>query len=137
MSNFILEGVKAIGVAILPGARKPETGKKKSRGTHNHRLAAKALNKGRKEYNEKRYGKAEELFREATELDERYALAHYFVGLAMYKVDDADAAVRSWKRAIEVDPNSEAASKAERKIDHVRMRASEVVDYLKERVRNP
>ncbi len=129
--------MKALGSAIVPGAKRSGSKKKKSKGSRNHRLAAKALNVGRKEYNQKRYGKAEECFREATELDDSYALAHYYVGLSMYKVDDLSAAARSWKRAIEVDPKSEAASKAQQKLDHVRSKASEVVDYLQERIKNP
>jgi tetratricopeptide (TPR) repeat protein len=136
VTNFIGNRIGALVSAVRPGAKKPGPRKKKSKGSENHRLAAKTLNKGRKEYNQKRYGKAEEFFREATELDDNYALAHYFVGLSMYKVDDADAAIRSWKRAIEVDPHSEAASKAQKKIQHVHSRASEVVDYLESRVKN-
>jgi tetratricopeptide (TPR) repeat protein len=136
VANFIGNRIGALLSAVRPGAKKPGSGKKKSKGNGNHRLAAKTLNKGRKEYNQERYRKAEEFFREATELDDNYALAHYFVGLSMYKVDDVDAAIRSWKRAIEVAPHSEAASKAQKKIQHVRSRASEVVDYLESRLKN-
>ena len=71
---------------------------------------------GRKYYNDKRYHKAERCFRKAIITDESYALAHYYHGLSLYQINRPSAAKFAWTRATEVDPDSEAAEKAQRKL---------------------
>lgn len=103
-----------------------------SRGDHKQAIAC--LERGRKCYNKREYARAEEYFREAVFADERYAKAHYLLGLVLYKQDDAKGAVRSWKRAMEVQPGDAAAEKARRKIGYVEGRVNRTINELEERL---
>lgn len=81
------------------------------------REAANLVESGRKYYNEKRYHKSERYFRKAVATDETYARAHYYLGLSLYQINMKSAAKSAWTRATEVDPDSEAAQKARRKLE--------------------
>lgn len=76
------------------------------------------MRRGRRYYNEKLYARAHRNFRKAVHADESYGLAHYYLGLACYKMDLPDAARKNWLRATEVEPGSEAAEKAHAKLDN-------------------
>lgn len=76
------------------------------------------MRRGRRYYNNKLYARAHRNFRRAVRADESYGLAHYYLGLACYKMDLPDAARKNWTRATEVEPGSEAAEKARAKLDN-------------------
>ena len=99
-----------------------------------HKEAVAILEKGRKAYNSKNYPRAEELFKQATFLDESYAKAHYYLGLSLYKQSDSQGAVRAWKRATEVDPTGTMGLKAQRKLGYVKKGTDRVINELKERI---
>ncbi|MCH7958547.1 MAG: hypothetical protein IID08_00355 [Candidatus Hydrogenedentes bacterium] len=82
-----------------------------------HRMAANLVETGRKYYNSRRYHKAERCFRKAIRSDESYGLAHYYQGLALYRMNLPKAASVAWNRTIEVAPDSEIADKATRKLE--------------------
>ena len=82
-----------------------------------HRMAANLVETGRKYYNDRRYHKAERCFRKAVRSDESYGLAHYYQGLALYQMNMPKAASAAWKRTIEVEPDSDIAGKALRKLE--------------------
>jgi tetratricopeptide (TPR) repeat protein len=100
-----------------------------------HKAATAILERGRKAYNAKNYPRAEELFRQSVLEDERYAKAHYYLGLVLYKLNDAQAALRAWKRASEVDPGGPMGLKSERKIKYVKGHVDRTVNELKDRLR--
>lgn len=75
-----------------------------------HATAAIAL------YNEKRYAEAELQFRDAVRADDQYARGHYGLGNSLAKQGKKTAARQEWMRAAEVEPNSEIAEKARRKL---------------------
>jgi Tfp pilus assembly protein PilF len=110
-----------------------------ARGVHStsddHRKASQYLERGRRYYNSKDYDKAQDCFTKALEHDPRYALGHYFAGLVYYKKQQLDDAARHWKRALEVDPDSDAASKAAAKLRLIRGRLNEVVDQLESQIK--
>lgn len=83
---------------------------------YEHKQAARYLETGREYYNKKRYKKARKYFEKAAATDGRYGLAYYYLGLAMYKTDRPKGAKSAWQRAIDVDPESEAADKAREKL---------------------
>ena len=82
-----------------------------------HRMAANLVETGRKYYNSRRYHKAERCFRKAIRSDESYGLAHYYRGLALYQMNLPKAASIAWNRTIEVEPDSDIADKALRKLE--------------------
>ena len=94
------------------------------------------LEKGRRMYNKKHYHNAMEAFRTAIEYDPQDALGHYFLGLAYYKQEKTNEAVAAWRRAVDADPDSEAAEKARRKIEYVQSHMARVADELKRRIRH-
>lgn len=79
--------------------------------------SANLVESGRKYYNDKRYHKSERYFRKAVATDESYARAHYYLGLSLYQINMKSAAKTAWTRATEVEPESEAAEKARRKLE--------------------
>jgi len=100
-----------------------------------HKEASGYLEQGRRLYNKKDYTAAEELFRQAAHADTRYPLAHYYLGLCLYKRDKAEDALKSWQRAIDVGPGSEAAFKADKKIEYARKKMNRTIAELESRVR--
>jgi len=109
----------------------PDLAPPADRGKHKEAVAI--LEKGRKVYNAKNYSRAEEIFRQAVLTDESYSKAHYFLGLALYKQNDSQAAVRSWTRATEVDPTGSMGLKAARKLNYVKRGLSRTIDELQNR----
>lgn len=101
----------------------------------NRKEATALLERGRKAYNSKNYPRAEVFFRQATEEDGGYAKAHYYLGLTMYKLHDAPAAIRAWKRAAEVDPTGPMGFKAERKINYAKGKVDRTINELEERLK--
>lgn len=93
------------------------------------------LERGRKYYNRKNFEKAEEYFREALLTDEAYIRAHYFLGLARYKRDDAEGALESWKRAAKLNPSDPFAAKAGRKIRYVQGHVNRAINELEGHIR--
>ncbi len=100
-----------------------------------HKEASSQLERGRKLYNRKNYPKAEEHFRNALLADESYCKAHYFLGLVLYKRDDAAAAMKAWKRAVELNPSDSSSLKADRKISYVQGHMNRAINELEDRVR--
>ena len=101
-----------------------------------HRDASQYLEKGRKKYNKKDYKTADKFFTKAVQADSQYAMAHYFLGLSQYKLKDSDAAMRSWNAAINLDPGSKYAIKADEKIQLHKARTNRSVDHLEDRLKN-
>ena len=116
------------GASFLPDLMPPP-----ERG--DHKEASALLERGRKYYNRKNYEKAEEYFRRALFADESYVRGHYFLGLALYKRDNADAAVKAWKRAVQINPSDSFASKAESKIRYVQNHMNRAINELEGRIR--
>ena len=100
-----------------------------------HKEASSQLERGRKLYNRKNYPKAEEHFRNALLADEGYCKAHYFLGLVLYKRDDAAGAMKAWKRAVELNPSDSSSLKADRKIRYVQGHMNRAINELENRVR--
>ncbi len=101
----------------------------------NRKEASSLLERGRKYYNRKNFEKAEEHFRRALLADEAYIRAYYFLGLALYKRDDAEGALKAWKRAAELNPSDPFAAKADRKIQYVQDHLNQALNELKGRIR--
>ncbi len=101
----------------------------------NRKEASSLLERGRKYYNRKNFEKAEEYFRGALEADEAYVRAHYFLGLARYKRDDAEGAIKAWKRAAKLNPSDPFAAKADRKIRYVQGHLNRAINELEGRIR--
>ena len=78
--------------------------------------AVKMTKKGRQAYNMGHFDRAAGYFEEAIELDRNHTIAYTYLGHTFYKLNRLEDAVFYWKRAIAVDPDSEAAEKARRKL---------------------
>ena len=96
------------------------------------RRAVKELEKGRRYYNKRELKKARDYFERAVISDESYSLAHYYLGLVLYRLEFPQAGIAAWRRATEVDPDSEAAQKATRKLTFVGMKKESELHSLKE-----
>ena len=94
------------------------------------------LEKGRRAYNKKHYTHAIDAFHTAIEYNPHDAHGHYFLGLAYYKQQKTNEAVAAWRRAVDADPDSEAAEKARRKIEYVQSHMTRVADELKRRIKH-
>ncbi len=99
-----------------------------------HRRVRKLINKGRKVYNAHGYKESEHYFRKAIHEDNRNAWAHAYLAYSLYQQGRFKDAAAYWKRAIEIDPDSEAARKAEQKLRAVERRTSETVAELEDRL---
>ncbi len=120
----------------LPGVEDSKVRKRrKPPATEQHKEAALHLKQGRESYNAKNYSGALEEFRRAVDLDTEYALAHYYVGLAAYKLNDSQTAERAWLRTQELGPTSDTGQKARNKLELVKRQATNVVKELEQRVR--
>jgi tetratricopeptide (TPR) repeat protein len=100
-----------------------------------HRRAAQLVEKGRRAYNEKNFENAEKLFREALVEDPRYALAYTYLGSTYYQLNRLSEATMMWSKAIETDPHSDAASKAEQRLRRIQMRKNEVIADIERSIR--
>ncbi|MCC6699609.1 MAG: tetratricopeptide repeat protein [Candidatus Hydrogenedentes bacterium] len=107
---------------------------KGSRKQGDHHLAARLVEKGRKAYNSKRYEAAEGYFRKAILEDTKYALAYSYLGSTMYKQEKLREAILYWTKAIEAEPGSDAATRAERSLKRVSMQKQEVITALEDRI---
>lgn len=122
------EQLKGIAKRFMPDLMpRPATG--------DHKEASSLLERGRKYYNRKDYSKAQEYFSNALLADASYCKAHYFLGLVLYKRDDAAAAMKAWKRAIELNPSDPSAAKADRKIRYVQNHMNRAINELEDRIR--
>ncbi|HIA46887.1 MAG TPA: hypothetical protein EYN96_02655 [Candidatus Hydrogenedentes bacterium] len=101
-----------------------------------HKEASQYLEKGRKKYNSKDYKVAGKFFQKAVDADIQYAMAHYYLGLAKYKLNDSEGAIRSWNATIDLGSGSEAAVKADKKLEHHEQRTNRSVNQLQERIKN-
>lgn len=88
----------------------------KGETTNNRKHAIDLVKRGMAKYNEKHYAEAEELFRRAAAADGGYARAHAYLGNAIYKQRRLTDAITCWNKAVEVEPNSDAADLAREKL---------------------
>lgn len=114
---------RKLGHSILP-----------SRVNENREEARRLVRSGRNHYNNRRFDRAEEEFRNAIVYDAKYALAYTYLGHTLYKQGKGRDARYYWEQAIRTDPNSEAAEKARAKLQHMEQRGSEVQDWIRERL---
>ena len=97
--------------------------------------AVRLVRRGREEYNTAQYAAAEKLFEQAVDLDPGYAWAHLYLGHALYKQNRLREAEAAWRRAADVEPKSEAAAKARKKLQHSKRSVDSAVQDLHERFR--
>ena len=128
------ESVRDAASGIADDSNKLARAVKGSRKPGDHHRAARYVEKGRKAYNQKRFAVAEEAFRKAILEDSKYALAHYYMGLAMYKQDKLREAITYWTNAVKLEPGSDAATRAEKSLTRVRMQQKDVITALEERL---
>jgi len=102
--------------------------------SHDHKLANKAVQRGRDQYNQRRYIEAVESFRQAIDLDPNYGRAYLYLGNALYQQGEEGPARFAWKRATEVDPTSDSAVSALRKLEKFEVDAQATVTYLTEKM---
>ena len=102
--------------------------------SHDHKLAAKTVQRGVDQYNERRYAEAIESFRQALDYDQNYGRAYLYLGNALYQDGQEQPARFAWKRATEVDPTSESAVSAMRKLEKFEIDAKSTVSYLEDRM---
>lgn len=88
----------------------------KGETSHNRKQAIELVKRGMTKYNEKNYTEAEELFRRAVGKDAGYGRAHAYLGNTLYKLKRLTDAISCWNKAIEVEPNSDAADLAKEKL---------------------
>ena len=100
--------------------------------TPQRKAAIHRVEKGIAAYNTRRYNDAENLFRQAIEQDPGYARAHCYLGNALHKLGAPEEAVLEWKKAVIVDPDSEAAAKAQAKLNKVSAHNTAVARSLEE-----
>jgi tetratricopeptide (TPR) repeat protein len=95
-----------------------------------HAESVKLVEEGRKAYNNKHYEKAEGLFRQAITHDASHAWAHTYLGHTLYKLGRTEEAVTAWKHAVKADPSSQAAERAQEKLDRVSQAAHQTAEQL-------
>jgi tetratricopeptide (TPR) repeat protein len=100
-----------------------------------HQFAAQLVEKGRRAFNEKDYERAERHFLDALVEDPRYALAYTYLGSTYYHLQRIREAALMWTKAIEIDPHSDAASKAEQRLRRVQMRKKAVIADIERSIR--
>ena len=109
-------------------------GHREGASTSQRKSAIRRVEKGIERYNTRRYVEAEELFRQAIALDPGYARAHCYLGNTLHKLGSPEEAVFEWKKAVIVDPESDAAAKAKDKLDKVAAHNTAVARSLEERL---
>lgn len=100
--------------------------------TKQRKLAMQWLNKGKDCYNTRSYEKAEDFFRRALTEDPAYARAHAYLGNALYKQGRPEEAVEEWQKAVICEPDSDAARKAQEKIDNLKAQTATINRTLQE-----
>lgn len=108
---------------------------KASSAPGDHKRAAQLVERGRRAYNKKDFASAEECFQDALTEDPRYALAYTYLGSTYYQQHRLSEATMMWSRAIEVDPHSDAAAKAEQRLGRVNLRKKAVIAEIEEHIR--
>jgi len=103
----------------------------------NRKMSIQYMKRGVEHYNEHRYEKADRYFKRAVTADESHAQAHYYRGLALYKLNQVDAALAEWLRASQVEPDSEAADKARRKLEGIGPKYEKAIEAFRKQMREP
>jgi Tfp pilus assembly protein PilF len=120
--GWVVTGHQKAGEALAgvskDAAKLKRAAQEAARSNH-HKEAARLTELGREAYNLRNYVAAEDYFRQAIAADRRFALAHTYLGHALYKQGKLTEAMSCWHRAIQADPNSEAAGKARSKLLYV------------------
>jgi tetratricopeptide (TPR) repeat protein len=134
-ATWVVKREESIGEAIA-GIRKDsrKLAKTVKSGTPSSggKYARKLTEEARHAYNEHRYDEAEELLRSAIVEDTNYALAYTYLGHTLYKKNRVEEAIRYWTKATMVDPDSEAAQKAQRKIQVIAKQNSKMNAWIAE-----
>ena len=99
-----------------------------------HRKAVRLVKAGRLDYNAKEYLEAERQFRAAAAKDPTYALAHMYLGHALYQRGKFREARAAWQRAYTVDPASAEGLKALRLIKRSEDHELDLAEFLKQRI---
>lgn len=115
----VVQDVKKVGHAVERGAL--SDGRKK---------AKKLTENGRKSYNKKDYSEAEGKFRKAVAADPLFGLAHLYLGHTLYKLNKHEEAVQEWRKTITVDPDSDAALKAQSKLRRIDKQFDDAINRL-------
>ena len=100
-----------------------------------HHAAAQYVEKGRRAYNEKDFNRAEEYFHKAIIEDPYYALAYTYLGSTYYQLQRLSEATGMWMKAIEIDPASDAAAKAQQRLRRVKLRKEAVIADIERSIR--
>lgn len=124
----------AIAGAAADGKRLRHTIERANRPAR-RKQAARLTEEGRQNYNNRDYTGAEETFRDAARTDPMYALAYTYLGHSLYQQGRMSEAIAAWRKAIEAEPGSRAANKAEKKIHHVEHSKESIVEMLQERLK--
>lgn len=103
--------------------------------TEARKRAIQYLHVGMQLYNKKRFLDALHAFKRALDTDPKYSRAHLYYGNAQYKMRNAEEAIASWEFAVRVEPDSEAARKAQSKLDALRTKNKQVYHELKEHLK--
>lgn len=126
------EKPKELLTQCIAGVRKLAHEIAKSPPTEERKSAIRYVKRGVQEYNAKRYDDAVHSFRKALSFDANYARAHTYLGNALYKRGHVTEAVSAWQKAVEVDPESEAAAKAQSKLLRFGAGAENILSHMKE-----
>lgn len=110
-------------------------GVKRRFASDSHREASNYLEQGRKKYNDKQYKEALKFFQAAVNADGHYPLAQYYLGLALYKTEDSEGAIRAWNRVIVLDKDSDIALKANKKLEQHARRSGRTIEALKSKLK--
>ena len=129
------ETAKEALAAVSKDSKKLGHALRKKEPRAGRKQAMRLVKEARQAYNEKNYSYAEELLRRAVRWDTGSALAHTYLGHALYQQGRIREAVLAWQQAIEADPISDAASKARRKLQHVSTKGHALLGEMAERVR--
>ncbi|HRI89621.1 MAG TPA: hypothetical protein PLJ47_12210 [Candidatus Hydrogenedentes bacterium] len=100
-----------------------------------HHKASQYVEKGRRAYNDKNYEMAEDFFRRAIIEDPQYALAFTYLGSTLYNLQRISDATHMWMKAIELEPGSDAARKAEQRLRKVKSRKDAVIADIERSIR--
>jgi tetratricopeptide (TPR) repeat protein len=96
--------------------------------------ARKLLEQGREAYNAKNDAVAEEKFREAMMADDTWALAYTYLGNALYRQGRTNEALSNWRRAVVIEPDSEGAARAQRKLQRLARKKKAMNSWLDDRL---
>jgi Tfp pilus assembly protein PilF len=83
-------------------------------------------------YNARKYTEAADQFRQAIDEDPVYARAHCYLGTALHKLGVSEEAVMEWKKAVILEPGSDSAAKAQRKLNKIAAHNAAITRSLEE-----